>query len=69
MFESTALDDCQYDYVYFDDNTLGEKKVDRALSMALAAQASERVIGVVIDKAINGPGGRCDANGSIDVKD
>lgn len=69
MMNSAALDDCQYEYVYYKLSTLGDKKVDRAYSMALAAQASGRTLGVVIDKAINGPGGQCASSGAMDIKD
>ena len=68
-FDSTALDDCKHKYVYYNDSQLGTKQVDRAYSMALAAQASGRTVGVVIDKSINGPGGVCNSNGSMDTKD
>ena len=66
---NTALDGCQHGYVYFYDSVSGEKKIDRVYSMALAAQASGKTFGVVIDKSINGVGGRCDATGDVDIKD
>lgn len=66
---STALDDCKHQYIYFRDGQLGESTVDRAYSMALTAQASGRLLGVVIDKAINRPDGYCNSNGSVDIKD
>lgn len=68
-FDSTALDDCQWQYVYIRTPNYSERGVDRALSIALAAQASGRTVGVVIDKTINGPGGQCDSNGQIDIRD
>ncbi|MEM7278909.1 MAG: hypothetical protein AAF385_12360 [Pseudomonadota bacterium] len=68
-FESTALDDCLYKYVYFQSNSLGDKTVDRALSLALAAQAGDKTVGVVIDKTIYGTGGQCNCTGSMDIKD
>ena len=37
--------------------------------MALAAQVQGKTLGVVIDKAINELGGRCNSNGSMDIKD
>ncbi len=66
---STALDDCQHAYVYFNDIAIGEKNADRAYSMALSAQASGKRLGVVIDKSINGAGGRCNAMGDVDIKE
>ena len=66
---STALDDCLHSYVYFFDTVIGEKTTDRAYSMALSAQASGKSFGVVIDKSINGPGGRCDSIGDADIMD
>ena len=68
-FDSTSLDDCIHSYVYFLTPNLSDKNVDRALSVVLSAQASGKTVGVVIDKAINGPGGVCNATGSIDIKD
>jgi len=68
-FDSTALDDCIHKYVYFRDIVLGEKTVNRALSFSMSAEAQDRTVGVVIDKAINGPGGICDSNGSVDIRD
>lgn len=66
--QSTALDDCIHKYVYFMESAIGQKSVDRAYSMALTAKSSDSTFGVVIDKSINGPGGRCDSNGSADIK-
>ena len=63
------LDDCQYDRIRFKESTLGANTLDRAYSMALAAQASGRSFEVVIDKAINGPEGECEALGSTLIKD
>jgi len=68
-FDTTSLDDCLHTYVYFRTPALTDANVDRALSVALAAQATNKTVGVVIDKAINGPGGQCNAIGSIDIKD
>ncbi len=65
---TTALDDCLHKYVYFREVTLPEKTVDRAYSMALSAQASGKQLGVVIDKAINGPGGMCESTGDVDIR-
>lgn len=62
-----ALDDCLHQYAYFRVSDLGDKVVDRALALALAAQASGRTFRTVIDKAINGPGGECRSNGSADI--
>lgn len=67
--ESAALNDCKHSYVYFKDSQLGEATVNRAYSMALSGQATGKLIGVVIDKAINGVDGYCDSNGSVDIKD
>lgn len=68
-FDTTSLDDCQYKYVYYKISTLGDGQVNRAYSMALAAQASDRTLGVIVDKAINGVGGLCFSNGGMDIKD
>lgn len=68
-FDGPALDDCQYKYAYYQVGTLGDKKVDRALSVALMPRASGETLGVVVDKAVNGPGGQCSSNGSIDIND
>lgn len=68
-FDTAALDDCLHKYVYFRGTALGEKTVDRSLSFAMSAEAQDRTVGVVIDKAINGAGGLCNANGSMDIKD
>jgi hypothetical protein len=68
-FDSGALDDCMHKYVYFRNSQLGSEQVNRAYSMALAAKAAGRPVGTVIDKAINGPGGVCNSNGSMDIKD
>ena len=68
-FDSTALDDCHGQYVYIRAPNFTERGVDRALSIALSAQASGRTVGVVIDKTINGPGGQCDSYGQLDIKD
>lgn len=65
---SAELDDCQHKYVYLRTSEVGEKQVDRMLSVALAAQASGRTLGVVIDKSINGPGGLC-LGTSMDIQD
>ena len=68
-FESAALDDCAHKYAYFKDSVIGEKTVSRAYSMALAAKAAGQEFGVVIDKAINGPGGDCDViGGQADIR-
>ncbi len=66
-FVTNALDDCIHNYVYYRVSILGDKTVDRALSIALAANAQDKTVGVVIDKSIDGPGGICDANGSMDI--
>ncbi|MEM7763889.1 MAG: hypothetical protein AAF290_07380 [Pseudomonadota bacterium] len=65
----TALDDCMHQYLYFRDSDLGETTVSRAYSMILFAEQTDREVGVVIDKAINGPGGTCLSNGSVDIQD
>lgn len=67
--DSSALSDCKHNYIYFKDAVLGETIVNRAYSMVLSGQSTGRLIGVVIDKAINGPGGYCDSSGSVDIKD
>ncbi len=66
---TTALDGCTADRVYLRDSLLGEKHVDRAFSMALAAQASGRQIGIVIDLDVRNAGGECRALGNMLVKD
>ena len=69
-FVGSSVDDCQYDRIWVRQSTLGKDIVDRAYSMALAAQASGRSFTVVVDKAINGPEGVCEAlNGSMLIKD
>ena len=68
-FDTTSLDDCLHTYVYFKTPNLTQENINRALSVALSAQASGMTVGVVIDKAINGPGGHCNGNGSIDIKE
>ena len=69
-YVGTTIDDCLHKRIYFPQSTLGKEVVDRAYAMALTAQASGRTISVVVDKAVNGPGGYCNAaNGSMLIKD
>lgn len=64
MVNTAELNDCQDQRVWVKDSALGEKLVDRLYSMALAAQASDRRVEFVIDKATNGAGGECEALGN-----
>lgn len=66
--KSSALDDCLHKYLYFQDGVIGERNVNRAYSMVLSAKARGALIGVVIDKAINGPNGKCESNGNMDTR-
>lgn len=66
-YDTTALDDCMHQYVYFQMPHITEKDIDRALGIALAAQVSGRTAGVVIDTTINGPGGVSSSDGSMDI--
>ena len=69
-YVGTTLDDCLHKRIYFKQATLGQETLDRAYAMALSAQASGRTLSVVVDKAINGPGGECAAlNGSMLIRD
>ena len=63
IFNSTALEDCNHKYVYCSNNVLGTEKVDRAYSMALAAQTCGRTLGGVVGNAIDGAGPQFDSNG------
>ena len=69
-FVGSSIDDCLHERIYVKQSTLGAELVDRAYAMALSAQASGRTLSVVVDKAINGPGGECEAiNGSMLIRD
>jgi len=69
-FVESSVDDCLYDRIWVRQSTLGKDIVDRAYGMALAAQASDRTFRIVVDKAINGPEGMCEAlNGNMLIKD
>lgn len=61
--KSSALDDCQYKYAYFNSSSLGEQRMKHAYSMALTSLTTGVDMGIVIDKAKNGPDGQCDAYG------
>lgn len=61
--ESTALNDCEFTYAYFMVPQLGAKRVANAYALALVSLTTGRKFGVVLDKNINGPGGRCEARG------
>lgn len=62
-FKNSALDDCQYKYANFNGSSLGEQRLKHAYSMALTSLTTGVNMGVVIDKAKNGPGGACNAYG------
>lgn len=62
-FDSPVLDDCANKYAYFLESRLGTGKVRNAYSIALASLTTGRTMGVVLDKAANGPGGHCYATG------
>ncbi|MEM7363455.1 MAG: hypothetical protein AAF525_05490 [Pseudomonadota bacterium] len=62
-FESSALDNCDGDYAYFNVSTLGTERVEKAYSLAMVSLTTGLEMGVVIDKSINGTGGQCDAVG------
>ncbi len=69
-FVGSSVDDCLYDRIWIKQSTLGKDIVDRAYSMALAAQASDRSFTIVVDKTINGPEGLCEAlNGNMLIRD
>lgn len=57
MFKSAAIDDRRHSYVYFGTNLLSVTLVERNNTVVLSAKTQGNSIGVVIDKAINGPGG------------
>lgn len=59
-YTNTELDDCQHRRVYISTATLEQERVDRAFTLALASKLTGVTFGVVIDKDLNGPGGRCD---------
>lgn len=59
-YTNTELDDCRNRRVYISTATLEQERVDRAFSLALASKLTGVTFGVVIDKDLNGPGGRCD---------
>lgn len=63
-FDNEELADCQWRYVYFRGSALGAEKVRNAYALAMMALAGGRTLGVVIDKAINGPGGVCNQEGA-----
>jgi len=64
-----ALDNCQYNRVNIKVSQHTDKLVDRIYAAALAAQAADRQFEIVIDIAINGVGGACDAvNGSTIIR-
>lgn len=64
-FESDALSDCMHGYAYFNQGSLGEFKFKTAYTIALTSLTTGRSMGVVINKDINGPGGKCYATGMI----
>ena len=60
-----VLDDCQHEYVYFYADKLGAEKTRSAYTLAVTSVTTGLEMGVVIDKSINGPGGRCEATGMV----
>ncbi|WP_064791911.1 hypothetical protein [Shewanella woodyi] len=61
--KNTALDDCQHKYAYFSGSSLGDGRLKNAYAMALTSLTAGLNMGIVIDKARNGPGGKCNAYG------
>ncbi len=59
-FDSTALDDCQWDYAYFRKASIGNDQFKNVFALALSAYHADHTVGVVIDKATQ-PNGTCDA--------
>lgn len=70
MFDNELMADCKWEYVYFRESVLGRDLVRNAYSIAVTALASGRQMGVVVDKAINGPGGECrqEGNNMFDIQ-
>lgn len=62
-FNSSALSDCEWGYVYFNVSQLGLERVRNAYAIALISLSAGRSMRVVIDKDINGAGGVCNATG------
>ena len=65
--DSGVLSDCQYAYVVFKESLLGTAAIRNAYALALTAKAAGLQFGTVIDKAINGAGGECDATAFFDA--
>ncbi|MCQ4298073.1 hypothetical protein NAU58_21070 [Pseudomonas stutzeri] len=63
--DSTALDDCQHKYAYFQRATLGEKLYSETYALALSSMAMQTKFGIVIDKLA--VGAQCNAT-SADVR-
>lgn len=61
--KTTALADCQYSYAYFHNPYLDPIVIKNAYAIALTSLTTGLEMGIVIDKAINGPGGQCNAIG------
>jgi hypothetical protein len=61
--KNTALDNCKHKYAYFNAGSLGEGRLKHAYSMALTSLTAGVDMGIVIDKAVNGPDGQCNAYG------
>lgn len=55
--------DCAHRYVYFDLSKLGELRLKHSYTIAMTAFATGKTMGTVIDKSINGSGGKCYATG------
>lgn len=62
-FKNGALDDCQYKYAYFYGGMIGQERLKSAYALAITSLTTGLDMGVVIDKAVNGAGGQCNATG------
>lgn len=60
-----AADGCLNNRIYLYEHLIGESAVQRAVAFALAAQASDREMGMVIDLDKKVAGERCDALGNM----
>lgn len=64
-FNTTTLSDCKYSYAYFKAGQIGVDIAKQAYTMAMTSLVTGRIMGVVIDKNINGSGGECDTTGMV----
>ena len=60
-YSNSELDDCAYGRVYFRVSELGMDQVNKAYAIAVMSLTTQRTMGAVIDKDVNGPGGVCNA--------